>query len=88
MVRELEAWFLADEGLAFNYQGNPEEILNPSDLVSHQLGTSSHIKIANTLKDRFSLDRAAQKSISANRFLNKLREVNPQKDNLNAKTDN
>jgi hypothetical protein len=75
MVREMEAWFLADEELKLAYDGNPDEILNPSDLVGQQLGTSSHVKIANTLKDHFSLQRAALKSSSAERFLNKLKQV-------------
>ena len=75
MTREMEAWFLADENLKFKYEGNPEEILNPSDIVGEQLGTSSHIKIANKLKDRFSLVRASENSISAKRFLVKLKEI-------------
>ena len=33
MTREMEAWFLADANLNFNYDGNVEEILNSSDLV-------------------------------------------------------
>ena len=75
MTREMEAWFLADANLNFNYGGNAEEILNPSDLVGKQLGTSSHIKIVNRLKDRFSLVRASKNSKSAKRFLDKLKLV-------------
>ena len=75
MTREMEAWFLADANLNFNYDGQPEEILNPSDIVGEQLGTSSHVKIANRLKDRFSLVRASENSRSAKRFLDKLRQI-------------
>ena len=75
MTREMEAWFLADENLGFNYNGNPEEILNPSDIVGEQLGTSSHVKIANKIKDRFSLVRASKNSRSAKRFLDKLKKI-------------
>jgi len=75
MTREMEAWFLADDNLNLNYDGNPEEILNPSDIVCEQLGTSSHVKIANKLKDKFSLVRAAENSRSAKRFLDKLKEI-------------
>lgn len=73
MTREMEAWFLADANLNFNYDGQPEEILNPSYIVSEQLGTSSHVKIANRLKDIFSLVRASENSRSAKRFLDKLK---------------
>jgi len=55
--------------------GNPEEILNPSDIVGEQLGTSSHVKIANKIKDRFSLVRASKNSRSAKRFLDKLKKI-------------
>lgn len=75
MTREMEAWFLADANLNLNYDGNPEEILNPSDIVGEQLGTSSHVKIANKLKDRFSLVRSSENSRSAKRFLDKLKEI-------------
>ncbi len=75
MTREMEAWFLADENLNFEYEGNPENILNPSDFVGKQLGITSHIKIVNRLKDKFSLIRAAENSRSAKRFLDKLREI-------------
>lgn len=75
MTREFEAWLLADNGLGFNFQGNPDEILSPSDVVAKQLGTSSHVKIANRIKDKFSLERAAENSGSANRFLRKLRLI-------------
>ena len=73
MTREMEAWLLADANLNFNYDGLPEEILNPSTIVGEQLGTSSHIKIANRLKNRFSLVRASENSRSAKRFLDKLK---------------
>ena len=73
MTREMEAWFLADTNLNLNCNGQPEEILNPSDIVGEQLGTSSHVKIANRLKDRFSLVRASENSRSAKRFLHKLK---------------
>ncbi len=75
MTREMEAWFLADNNLNFHYVNEPEEILNPSDIVGEQLGTSSHIKIANRLKDRFSLVRASENSRSAKRFLEKLAQI-------------
>ena len=75
MTREMEAWFLADSILNFNYNGQPEEILNPSDIVGKQLGTSSHVKIANRLKDKFSLVRASENSRSAKRFLDKLNQI-------------
>ncbi len=39
MTRDMEAWFLADANLKLNYEGQPEEILNPSDIVGEQLGT-------------------------------------------------
>lgn len=73
MTREMEAWFLADANLNLICDGHPELVLNPSDIVGKQLGTSSHVKIANKLRDRFSLVRAAENSESAKRFLNKLR---------------
>jgi len=75
MTREMEAWFLADANLKLNYEGQPEEILNPSDIVGKQLGTSSHVKIANRFKDRFSLVRASDNSRSAKRFLDKLKQI-------------
>jgi len=75
MTREMEAWFLADANLNFNYDGQPEKILNPSDIVGKQLGTSSHVKIANRLKESFSLIRASENSRSAKRFLDKLKQI-------------
>ena len=75
MTREMEAWFLADDNLSFRYEGEPEDIFNPSDIVGEQLGTLSHVKIANRLKDRFSLVRASENSRSAKRFLDKLKEI-------------
>ncbi len=75
MTREMEAWFLADAEMNFNYDGNVEEILNPSDLVGKQLGTSDHIRIANKVKERFSLIRASENSKSAKRFLDKLEQI-------------
>ena len=75
MTREIEAWYLADKNLQFAYKGSPEEIHNPSDLVASQLGTNSHIKIVNRLKDKFSLERAAKNAPSARRFLNKLKQI-------------
>lgn len=82
MTREMEAWFLADENLNLDCEGQvPEEILNPSDLVTKQLGTSSHGKIAHKVKDKFSLSRAAENSPSARRFLNKLEYIS-QNDNV------
>ena len=75
MTREMEAWFLADPNLNFNYDGQPEEILNPSDIVGEQLGISSHLMIANRLKDKFSLVRASENSKSAKRFLEKLTQI-------------
>ncbi len=75
MTRELEAWFLADDNLKFKYEGQPEEILNPSDVVAEQLGTSSHVKIANRIKDKFSIKRASKNAPSAKRFLEKLERI-------------
>ena len=75
MTREMEAWFLADKKLKFTYEGHPEEINRPSDLVGNQLGTSSHVKIANKIKDKFSLERAAKNAPSAQRFLNKMEQL-------------
>ena len=76
MTREMEAWFLADPSLGFDCMGRqPEEILNPSDLVAKQLGVSSHGRIAHRLKDKFSLERAAKNAPSAKRFLNKLENI-------------
>ena len=75
MTREMESWFLADANLNLIYEGGPEEILNPSYIVGEQLGTSSHVNIANKLKDRFSLVRASENSRSPKRFLDKLKEI-------------
>ena len=75
MTREMEAWFLADANLNLFCEGEPEEILNPSDIVGQHLGTSSHVKIANKIKDRFSLVSASENSRSAKRFLDKLKEI-------------
>jgi len=75
MTREMEAWFLADAELNFNYDGNVEEILKPSDIVGEQLGTPHHIRIANRVKDKFSLVRASENSKSAKRFLDKLKQI-------------
>lgn len=75
MTREFEAWLIADKSLGFTYDGNPEEIINPSDFIGKQLRTSSHIMIANLFKDKFSIERAAKNAKSANRFLHKLREI-------------
>lgn len=76
MTRELEAWFLADPNLGFDCEGkNPEEIIDPSELVSKHLKTRSHGRIAHKVKDNFSLERAAENSKSAKRFLNKLIEI-------------
>jgi len=76
MTKEMEAWFLADSNLEFDCMGTrPEEVLNPSDLVAKQLGVSSHGLIAHRLKDKFSLERAAENAPSAKRFLNKLESI-------------
>lgn len=75
MKREMEAWFLADSNLNFKFDGQPDEILNPSKLIEIQLGTSSHVKIANKIMDGFSLPRAAENSPSAKRFLLKLTQI-------------
>jgi len=79
MTREMEAWFLADPNLNFDCNGQePEIILNPSDLVAKQLGTCSHGRIAHKIKDKFSLERAAQNAPSAQRFLDKLIYISQQ----------
>jgi hypothetical protein len=78
MTREMEAWFLADENLGINYDGDPDIIFNPSDIVAKHLKTKSHVKIANRLKYEFSLTRAAENSKSAKRFLNKLKQITNQ----------
>ena len=75
MTRELEAWFLADEKLGFDFEGNPEEILNPSKLVGKKFKSSNHIIYTNKLKDKFSLVRASKNAPSAKRFLEKLQEL-------------
>jgi hypothetical protein len=76
MTREMEAWFLSDPNLGFDCLGkHPEEILNPSDLIAKQLGVSSHGLIAHRLKDKFSLERAAENAPSARRFLSKLESI-------------
>jgi len=75
MTREMEAWFLADENLGLSFVGQPEEIFHPSEVVGKQLGTSSHVKIANKLKDEFSLVRASENSRSAKRFLDQLNQI-------------
>jgi hypothetical protein len=76
MTREMEAWFLADSELKFDCLGkDPEEIYNPSDVIAQQLGVSSHGLIAHRLKDRFSLERAAENAPSAKRFLSKLQSI-------------
>lgn len=82
MIRELEAWLLADKELGLEFEGkNPEQILNPSEVVAEQIRTTSHIKIANRFAERFSIERAAEKAASAKRFIKKL-EVISQKDEL------
>ena len=79
MVREMEAWFLADPNLRFDCKGRqPEEILNPSEVVGEQLDTTCHVKIANRVKDKFSLERAAENAPSAKRFLDKLINISQQ----------
>lgn len=75
MTREMEAWFLADAKMDFHFEGEPEKIINPSDIVAKKLGTSSHVRIANKLKDTFSLERAAENAPSAKRFLQKLTQI-------------
>lgn len=79
MVREMEAWFLADDNLDYKYEGLPEEILNPSELIQSIERTTNHVLIANRVANKFSLERAAEKSPSAKRFLRKLSEISPLK---------
>jgi len=78
MVREMEAWFLADAHLGYVYDGLPEDILNPSELIEKTEKTTNHVLIANRVAKSFSLERAAEKAPSAKRFLNKLAEISQQ----------
>jgi hypothetical protein len=82
MVREMEAWFLADNELNLIYSGNPEDIIKPSELIEKQFLTSQHIIIANRVKNRFSLERAAENAPSAKRFLEKLQLISNQSEIL------
>ncbi len=74
MIREMEAWFLADEKLKFNIN-KPENEKNPSQIFEKIYNTQNHVKIAKRVENTFSLERAAKNSKSAKRFLNKLKEI-------------
>lgn len=74
MIREMEAWFLADEKLEFNID-KPENEKNPSQIIENKYNTKSHTIIAKRVEKIFSLERAAKNSKSAKRFLNKLKEI-------------
>ncbi len=78
MVREMEAWFLADEELGYTYENDdPEEVKNPSEIIEKAENSKNHILLANrVVKKKFSLERAAKNSSSAKRFLTKLKFVN------------
>lgn len=77
MTREMEAWFLADNCLGYKFEGSPESILNPSAIIEQHERTSNHVLIARRVASKFSLKRAAEFSISANRFLTKLTQISP-----------
>ncbi|MCF8308627.1 MAG: DUF4276 family protein [Bacteroidales bacterium] len=80
MERELEAWFLADNNLGLDFEGdNPEEILNPSEAIARQINIRSHTRISKRFAEKFSIERAAEKAPSAKRFIKKIEEVS-QKD--------
>ena len=76
MTREFEAWLLADDHLVYRYDGLPEQIINPSEIIQQQERTSSHVVIAKRIIDKFSLERAATNAPSAKRFLKKLELIN------------
>jgi len=78
MTREMEAWFLADDELNFEYDGQSENLSNPSKVVGKKIGTSNHVRIADKIKDSFSLERAAKNAPSAKRFLEKLEQCSKQ----------
>lgn len=78
MTREFEAWLLADESLGYHFEGPPEEIMNPSEIIEKQEKTSNHVIIAKRNADKFSLVRAAKNAPSAKRFLNKLETISSQ----------
>ena len=75
MTREFEAWLLADSHLGYQFDGLPESILNPSEIIQKQEKTSNHVIIARRVEKNFSLNRAAENAPSAKRFLNKLKEI-------------
>ena len=75
MTREFEAWLLADESLGYQFEGMPEEIMNPSEIIEKHEKTSNHVIIAKRNVDKFSLVRAAENAPSAKRFLNKLESI-------------
>lgn len=77
MTREFEAWLLADDNLGYTFEGQPEEVINPSKIVEKHEKTTNHVIIAKRVIDKFSFERAAQKAPSANRFLTKLKQLNP-----------
>ncbi len=72
----MEAWFLADSVLGFNIE-EPEKVDNPSEIIEKKYDISCHVRIANRVKNNFSLERAAKNSLSAKRFLEKLSNLAP-----------
>lgn len=76
MTREFEAWLLADSNLGYHFDGRPEDILSPSDIIQKQEKTSNHVIIAKRIINKFSLERAAENAPSAKRFLSKLESIN------------
>ena len=78
MTHEMEAWFLADIRLGYEFAGLPEEIRNPSEIIERKERTTNHIVIAKRVADIFSLERAAKNAPSAKRFLNKLEQISPE----------
>lgn len=77
MTREFEAWLLADQELGYEFNGLPEDIDNPSLIIEKRERTSNHVIIAKRVAEKFSLERAALNAPSANRFLTKLKQLQP-----------
>lgn len=88
-VKQLEAWFLADETAMTNYLGgnvfhceNPESFDVPLDEIKRirlektGKGVSDKLMLAkNMIKSGFSIERASTNSASANYFIEQLKAV-------------